>query len=408
VTAVEATLARGRGALVLVPEVRVGGEVTRALESAFGDAVARLGSDRAARARYADWLALRTGRRRIAVGGRASVFAPVTDLGLIVIDDEAHASYKEGRAPRFHARTVAAERARRAGATLVLVGSPPSVEARAACARGPYLLLAPGRAPERAARPPVTVVDEATALVPHARTLAVASDALASGRRAIFLAHQGARLGRVAERVERILRPRSLARLDAATEPRALARAARSAACLVTTPVIAKDLALEKVGALALLEVDAALTRPEYRAAEEAFATWWRAARWIAGGHVVVETRLPKHPAVLALVRWDPDVLFHAESARRKELGYPPFATVARIDVPADRAPAVVAEVREAGLEALGPVESEGRTVVVARARGRDRLLDALRPVVDRWRATGEPMRVDVDPWEVLVPKWRS
>ena len=129
---------------------------------------------------------------------------------------------------------------------------------------------------------------------------------------------------------------------------------------------------VDRVGVLALLDVDAALAQPEYRAAEDTFATWWRAARWTGDARIFLESAQPAHPAVVALTKWDPDVLYRAEAARRRELGYPPFAALARIDVPADRAIEVAKDVAAAGLEALGPVEKEGRTVVVARARNLD------------------------------------
>src|SRR5207245_1834716 len=162
IVAMVAQVIRRGGAIVLLPEVRVRSEVVRALLDRFGDAVGLLGSDRSARARYRDWLALRSGAKPIAVGSRGAVFALVPDLRLIVVDDEGHQSYKEGRAPRFHARAVAAERARRTGATLVLVGVPPSIEARAATERGPYVLVAPPRFKERQGRPPVAVIESGT------------------------------------------------------------------------------------------------------------------------------------------------------------------------------------------------------------------------------------------------------
>jgi primosomal protein N' (replication factor Y) len=408
IVAMVAAAAERGGVIVLLPEVRVRSEVAAVLRDAFGDALAMLGSERAARERYRDWLALRSGAKRIAVGGRGAVFAPVADLRLIVIDDEGHQSYKEGRAPRYHARTVAAERARSAGATLVLLGVPPSVEARAATERGPYILVAPSRADERRHRPSVTVVEQGT-LVPSAQTVKAAKEELAARRRVVLLTHRGgASADAVAERAIRILAPAKPARLDASSKPADVARAVRSADCICASPFIAKDLTLNGVGLLALLEVDAALAQPEYRAAEDTFATWWRATRWTREGRIFVETSQPSHPAITALTRWDPDVLYRAEAARRRELGYPPFAALARIDVPADRAAAVAREVAAAGVEVLGPVEKEGRTVVVARARRREQLLRTLEPIVARWRAADEPMRVDVDPWEVMVPKWRS
>jgi len=154
----------GRGVLVLLPEVRFSGETADALRE-LGDAVAWLGSDRSARARYRDWLAVRAGSKPIAVGGRSAVYAPVRDLGLIVVDDEAHVSYKERRAPRINARAVASERARRAGGVLVAVGTPPSVEAGAAVERGALTAVLAPRGAGRA-RPPVTVIDRVVAPLP--------------------------------------------------------------------------------------------------------------------------------------------------------------------------------------------------------------------------------------------------
>jgi primosomal protein N' len=395
------------GVIVVLPEVRVRSEVLSALRETFGDALAELGSHRSARERYRDWLRLRSGAKRIAVGGRAAVFAPVKDLALIVVDDEGHQSFKEGRAPRYHARTVAAERARRAAATLLLVGVPPSIEARAATEKGPYALVAPSRPEERKDRPSVTVVEQGT-LIPSAPTLAAAKDALSSGRRVVLIAHRRERANAAVARAIRVLSPKKPALLDASSTPAEVSRAVRSADLIYATPFIAKDVDVDGVGMLGLLEVDAALSQSEYRAAEDTFATWWRAARWTAGARIFIETANASHPAILALTRWDPDVLYRAEAARRRELGYPPFASLARIDVPADRASEVGKDVAAAGLEALGPVEKEGRTVVVARARRRDALLRGLEPLVSRWRAADEPMRVDVDPWEVFVPKWRS
>lgn len=409
----DAALRAGRGVLVLVPDVKVGGTVAAVLEATFGDAIARLDSARSARERYRAWLALRTGLTRIAIGGRAAVFAPVPELGLIIVDDEGHPSYKEGRAPRFHARAVAAERARLAGATVVLIGMPPTVEARAACERGPYQMVLPLRAIERASRPAVRIVERTSGerLVPAAATMRAAADALADGGRVIVLSHRGGdALGRIAERAVRILRPRTHALVDASSTVASLRAAMARAQLIVCTPVMAKDIAAEGVTLVAIVEADAALVQPAFRAAEEAFAAWWRAAGLVRNGRILVETADPAQPALTALTRWDPEVLGRAEARRRRELRYPPYAALARIDVPSERAAAVAGEVGAAApdLEVLGPVEDEGRAVLVVRAATRARLLAGLAPLAGGWRANDEPMRIDVDPWEVLVPKWRS
>ena len=399
--------ASGRGVLILVPEVRVAGGTTDAVKT-LGDSVALLGSDRSARERYRDWLALRAGAKRIAVGGRAAVYAPVQSLGLVIVDDEAHVSYKERRAPRINARPVAHERAKRAGAVFVAVGTPPSVEAGYAVERGVLAPVTLPRADVMRSRPPVKVVDrsrEQSRQVPHAETLRLIRQTFDAGRRVVVLTHRGGDAARTAAaRLFRAVDARAPVRLDARTSPQALADAARNADVIFATPVIAKDLDITRVGVVAILEADAALSVPEFRGTEETFATWWHIARWAHGGSVVLETSDPRHPAVAALVRWDVEALYRFESSRRRETGYPPFASLARIDVPAARASEAaeaVATAHPAG-EMLGPLERGGKAVVIARSKSRKELLDGLRPLVEKWRSSGEPFRVDVDPREVL------
>jgi primosomal protein N' len=398
---------RGKGVLVLVPEVRVAGGTIDALRS-LGDGVALLGSDRGARERYRDWLALRAGAKAIAVGGRAAVYAPVRDLGLVVVDDEAHVSYKERRAPRINARPVAWERAKRAGAVFVAVGTPPSVEAGFAVERGSLGLVGLSRADVMRARPPVKVVDrsrEPSRHVPHAETLRYIRETLDRGRRAVVLTHRSGDAARSASaRLFRAVEARTPVRLDSRTKPDALKEAARIADLIFATPVIAKDLDIPRVGLVAILEADAALSVPEFRATEETFATWWHVARWAHGGTIVLETADPRHPAVAALVRWDVEALYAFESSRRRETGYPPFAGLARVDAPAARASEAADAVASAlpSADVLGPLERGGKSVVIVRTRSRMDLLEGLRPLVDRWRSAGEPFRVDVDPREVL------
>jgi len=235
--------------------------------------------------------------------------------------------------------------------------------------------------------------------------LRMGARALADGKRVVLIAHRGGdHIARIAERTSRILKTEAVI-LESGS---VIAKAIRSAPLIVATPFIAKDLSIKGVGLLGLCDVDAALAQAEYRAPEEAFATWWRAARWARGGHVAIETASPDHPAIRALARWDPDVLWRAEVARRREVGYPPFTALARIDVPEADADSAAASIEAAGLDVLGPVAGVGGSVIVVRAPTRAALLAKLRPLADAWRAAEAPMRIDVDPWEVLVPKWAS
>ena len=109
--------------------------------------------------RYDAWLALRSGERRIAVGARSAVFAPLPDLGAIVVDEEHEASYKQGESPRYHAREVAIVRAREAGAVCVLGSATPSLESWENARAGTYRLLSLPARVGGGALPRVEVVD---------------------------------------------------------------------------------------------------------------------------------------------------------------------------------------------------------------------------------------------------------
>jgi primosomal protein N' (replication factor Y) len=121
-------LARGRGVIVLVPEIALTPQTVTRFQARFGDTVALLHSALGEGERYDEWRRLRSGEARIAVGPRSAVFAPVADLGLVVVDEEHDGSYKNEGDPRYDARTVASERARRAGAALVAGSATPRPE----------------------------------------------------------------------------------------------------------------------------------------------------------------------------------------------------------------------------------------------------------------------------------------
>ncbi|HYF39224.1 MAG TPA: primosomal protein N' [Gemmatimonadales bacterium] len=156
--AVRRALAEGRGAIVLVPEIGLTPQAVSRFRGAFGNDIAVLHSGLSDGERADAWRLLRRGERRVAVGARSAIFAPVARLGLIVIDEEHEASYKNGETPRYHTVQVAAVRARLEGARLVLGSATPSLETHARTEDGLGLL----RLPERiAARPlpPVEIID---------------------------------------------------------------------------------------------------------------------------------------------------------------------------------------------------------------------------------------------------------
>lgn len=162
--AIERTLADGRDAVVLVPEISLTPQTVGRFRSRFGDAVAVLHSKLSTGERFDQWDMARTGEARVVVGARSALFAPLANPGLYVIDEEHESSYKQGSAPRYHAREVAAELARLHGAALVLGSATPSLEALVRCERGTFRDVSWTRVemPERAGAgtlPPVEVVD---------------------------------------------------------------------------------------------------------------------------------------------------------------------------------------------------------------------------------------------------------
>ncbi|HEX6885663.1 MAG TPA: primosomal protein N' [Planctomycetota bacterium] len=139
--AIEHALAQGRGAIVLVPEIALTPQTTGWFRARFGS-VAVLHSRMSDAQRFAEWKRLQSGAVRVVVGARSALFAPVADLGVIVVDEEHEPSFKQESVPRYHAREAAVERARLAGAVCLLGSATPALESWHAAATGAYELLA--------------------------------------------------------------------------------------------------------------------------------------------------------------------------------------------------------------------------------------------------------------------------
>ena len=154
--AIEATLSRGKNALLLVPEIALTPAVAGQFFHRFGQQVAILHSAFGDAERAEQWRRIRNGQARVVVGTRSGVFAPVQNLGLLVIDEEHDGSYKQGETPRYHGRDVAVVRARNANAVAVLGSATPSIETRFNADAGKYKLLL---LPERIARRPMPEVE---------------------------------------------------------------------------------------------------------------------------------------------------------------------------------------------------------------------------------------------------------
>jgi primosomal protein N' (replication factor Y) len=153
--AIEAAVEAGRGAIVLVPEIALTPQTVGWFRSRFGD-VAVLHSKMTDSQRLDAWLRVSSGEVKVVVGARSALFAPVVDLGVIVVDEEHEPSFKQGSIPRYHARDAAVERARLESAVCILGSATPSLESRSLAARGEYERL---DLPKRVGEMPLPAVE---------------------------------------------------------------------------------------------------------------------------------------------------------------------------------------------------------------------------------------------------------
>jgi len=438
VEAVEATLALGKQAVVLVPVAEPMPETARSVLEWFGDeAVAFLGGD--PRARYRTWLEIQAGRYRVVVGTRPAVFVPLPGVGLMWASREVHPGHREERSPYYHVRDVAMARSRLHGAACVLASMSPSVETAILVAAGGVRVTRPGRAAERTAAPLVeTTPPEAedrsvrlTALLRRARSAALIASRTGYGvarvcrqcrepaacaacrgpivREAgtmrcrvcgapgkcancgagVFSVEPGGteRLAEWAGRHTSV--PVSLEREGLSVEP-------GEGRVLVGTAATVRDAGPLQLDLVAILDPDRALLRPGVHAPEQALATWTEAAAWAGpregGGRVLMQTRRPGHPAVQALVRWDPSRFLLMEAERRTEAGFPPHDPVFRVEGPADLAGALPADAMRT---IVSTTEGERTVCLVAVRR---EALARFRLEVVRLATEGALTRVEADP----------
>ena len=378
------------------------------------------------------------------VGTRAAAWAPVGRLAAVVVVDEHDESHQQSQSPTWHARDVAVERARRAGAPCLLTSPAPSLEALAM-----GRLLTPARSDERAGWPIVDVLDmrrqdPRTGLLPaplvrllrsdrrvlcvlnrtgRARLLACAACGElarcercganvaqpAPGRlaclrcgaeRPVLCAACGAgRLKALRQGVARVRDEIEALVGEPVAEVTGAGGGAGNGAAPDTRVVVGTEAVLHQAGradVVAFLDFDQELLAPRYRAAEQALALVVRAARLVGGkaggGRVVLQSHLPRHEVVQAALHADPARLAAAELERRRLLGFPPAAALAEVSGPAAIA-FVDALGAPPGVEVLGP--ADGRWLV--RAPDHTTLCDAL-------SATPRPpgrLRIAVDPLRI-------
>jgi primosomal protein N' (replication factor Y) (superfamily II helicase) len=392
--ACEAALERGRGAILLVPEIALTPQALGRFHARFGDRVALLHSGLTDRERRDERDRIRAGEARIVVGARSAVFAPVEHLGVLCVDEEHDPSYKQESDPRYDARTVAARRAALEGAVAVYGSATPRPESW----HGLERLELGGRVSGRL--PPVHVVDlRRESGYPISGPLL---DALGSADKAILLLNRRgvapalhcracgttircencdvslvlhaenvvrchhcsfaaaaptlcpvcgspelARIGAGTQRLERELAKHfpDLERIrldaDAAAKPGAAAAALRrfaeaERAVLVGTQMVAKGHHFADVSLAAVVDADTGLGLPDFRAEERTFQLLTQLAGRSgrdAPGRVLVQSFQPDAEAIAFAARHDVEGFLAAELERRRVLGYPPFRHLVRIVV---------------------------------------------------------------------------
>ena len=152
-------LREGKGAVLLVPEISLTPQLLGRLAAHFGEKVAVLHSSLRIAERFAQWRRIRDGEARVVVGTRSAVFAPVRNLGLLILDEEQEHTYKSENSPRYHAREIALYRGAKAGALVLLGSATPSVESMYKAKRGDYTLYPLKKRYNEQALPQAQIVD---------------------------------------------------------------------------------------------------------------------------------------------------------------------------------------------------------------------------------------------------------
>ena len=156
---IEHALAKGKGCLVLLPEIALTTQIMNIFKSRFGDEVAVLHSKLSAGERCDEWSRIDAGEARVVLGARSAVFAPLRNLGLVIVDEEHDSSYKQDIQPRYNGRDTAIQRAQDAGAVAVLGSATPSVETYYNAEQGHYKLLTITKRIENRPMPEVHIAD---------------------------------------------------------------------------------------------------------------------------------------------------------------------------------------------------------------------------------------------------------
>ena len=486
--AVAQALKSGRQVLILLPEISLTTEFLRRFEARFGVPAAEWHSALPRRERERVWRGVASGEARVVIGARSALWLPYGDLGLIVVDEEHEAAFKQGDGVVYHGRDMAVVRGSLAGAVVVLASATPSLETFVNAERGKYVSL---RLPMRhggAALPKIEILDMRTHGPERGRWLApglidAVVKTMARGEQALLFLNRrgyapltlcrkcGFRFGcprcdawLVEHRFHRQLKchhcgfsgpvPRAcpecgerealvacgpgverLAEEVALVFPQARVSvlssdllggvaATREAMenirsgeidLIIGTQLVAKGYHFPALTLVGVVDADFGLAHGDPRATERTYQLLHqvsgRAGREDRPGRAILQTHMPDHPVLRALVTGDRDAFYARETEARAAAGLPPFGRLASVLVSSpDRTDAETlartlarAIPAEEGIEVLGPAEAP---IAVVRGRHRMRFLvrarrtAPLQGFLTRWLAevrTRGQQRIDVD-----------
>ncbi|MGO9565665.1 MAG: primosomal protein N' [Candidatus Korobacteraceae bacterium] len=494
-SAMQSVLAKGRSAILLVPEIGLTPAMAADLQQIFGDEVAILHSALSDDERAEQWKHIRSGESHIVVGTRSAVFAPVSDLALIVVDEEHDHSYKQEEMPRYHARDVAVMRAKMCNAAVVLGSATPSLETYHNGVRGKYRLLELPERIEKRPLPEVEILDmreefhrtkkddvlsrklveeigerlsrqEQVMVLLNRRGYSAfvlcrdCGESVHCKNCAISLTYHKREhrlvchycgytrpapktcpkcgsefvqyLGTGSEKLEHLLHgmfPQArIARLDRDTvrgrddfERMLTALHAGEIDLLVGTQMIAKGHDVANVTLVGVVASDAALSFPDFRAAERTFQLLTqvagRAGRGEAPGKVVLQTFFPDHYAIQLAAAHDYRGFYEKEIRFRSWMHYPPFSAVSNVLVRSPKLEDALAwsgilgkwfeNTRLEGVRVMGPaaaaivrLKTEYRYHFLLKSASRERMNDVLRTMLEHADAQKIPRNhvvVDVD-----------
>jgi len=420
---IERRLPISQDVLILAPEMFLAQQLHSYLQENIGIEIGLYHSGIAEGRRGRVWERVRSGELRFVVGTRSALFLPFSNLGLIIVDEEQDASYKQQEMlPYYHARLVALERAKNSQA--ILGSSAPSLETFRAAKRGQFKLIRPDKSNGEI---DVCIVDMNKEHGVLSTTLTQAIEqAISLGKgcllgvnrrgyfqavlckkcghplrcvhcgvaltyhvkRAQFVCHNCGRssesmvcpncgshalrfVGVGSERLENEVRnlfpQASISRFDRDTlHPHEYTRAIQQMASgeidiLVGTPVIAKGPVIPSLGLVGAVGVDRLLAFPDFRAAERTYQYLSNLIGRVEEGRAIIQTHYPDHYAVVAAARRDYDAFYESEIADRESLFYPPFSHLARVILQSSASEALVEVMHRFKVEALGPAPFPGK-----------------------------------------------